>query len=332
MDQARDRDQDPAICWRFARAEAEQAASTGSPSYWLEPSVPPSCHPFGRSARIRLAHLSDEKFLPWRTGFEPNYGGAEDRWSLSEALRVDLEARTFRRNGVLAFVVSYENRRQDLIAAPPELGPAFQTLIVQIRRPDGDVYQHRPRALNCSTGLEPLRPGGRLQWPFCTMRGPGGFALGQVGVYELVVIAPRLGAASAPVQFEVVEPSQAGPKAPPVPRALAGTPASARSEARLRREIASRLGRRDIDPLTRGYLALTQIGFETDPAKIVKLESQALAPTSPTEVRHAAALARFKRLAAAGRLGRRARNDLCRRHLQRPEDQALSTRLCEEPL
>ncbi len=326
MNQARDRDQPTTACWQVADRQAQSEQSHGQPAYWTRPNQLPACHPFALIARFKLNRLSDDRLLPWRGRYDGQPQGAEDRWHAGSALAIDFEAPHFELGGVLAFTARFTNRGGDVISVPADLGPTFDTLIIRVRKPDGSHYQHSPRGLACSTATRPLLPGEVLYAPFATIRGPGGLALDQIGVYELQVIAPALGVASIPAPFEVIG-SQASAR---LPRALATASTPLRLAKAARRTIADLLRQPDLSPLTRGYLALSRLADERDAAAVPALEEMALAPVAPNEVRHLAAMARVKRLIANGGCSVKQRKSFCRDYLNQAGDALVAARICEE--
>lgn len=329
MNQADDRTQPTASAWAAANADAQAQQAAGKDPLWTMPAQVPACHPFSFAARTWLHNLTDDRLLPWGNKFERPYDGNEDVWHLDTAISVEPEAKRFTVGGVLAFTVAFTNRNARVMMSPLDLGPTFDTLIVQIRKPDGTVYRHRPRGLSCSTGVQALLPGETVRAPFCTIRGPGGFGLDQEGYYDIVVIAPSLGVASAPVKIEVV-PLRGAYRLQPIPKQLVASSSYHRLTAARQRSVGERLAQKGIDPLTKGYLAFAQLSGERDAAEIVKLERIALASDSPNEVRHAAAISRAKRLAEAGELTAAARRELCNRFLNQPGDERVAKLIREE--
>ncbi|HKX80222.1 MAG TPA: hypothetical protein VJM34_17045 [Novosphingobium sp.] len=327
MNQADDRTQTAASAWTAADIDAKAQQASGKETFWTNPQQAPACHPFCFTARSWLHSLSDDRLLPWGTKFERPYNGNEDVWHTDTSLWVEPEADNFRLGGVLAFTVVFENRTGRLIMAPFNFGPTFDTLMVQVRRPDGTVYRHRPRGLCCSTGVQVLAPGEIVRAPFSTVRGPGGFALNQVGQYEVVVIAPALGVGSLPVKFDVISP---GSTRPLITRQLVHSASFHRLGSARQKRVTDLLGQTGIDPLTRGYLAMAKLSGERDGKEVAKLERLAMASSSPNEVRHAAAISRAKRLARAGELTASARRELCDRFLNNAGDERVATLIREE--
>ena len=327
MNQANDRLQTPASSWTAADTDAQSLQAGGKDPLWTNPAQSPSCHPFCFTARSWLHSLSDARLLPWGTKFERPYDGNEDVWHTDTAIWVEPEAEDFRLGGVLAFNVVFQNRTGRVIRSPLNLGPTFDTLMVQVRRPDGTIYRHRPRGLSCSTGVQVIPPGETARAPFCTIRGPGGFALDQIGTYEIVAIAPTMGVGSLPIRIEVKQPRSGK-------RLIAKQLVSSASYHRLSRarqsRVAEMLEQPGLDALTRGYLALAGLIGERNAHQVLKLERLALSDKSPDEVRHAAAMSRAKRLARAGELTARTRRDLCDRFLGRPGDAQVAMLICEE--
>lgn len=305
---------------------ADEGASLAAASQGVDPLIfgapaPESgCLPFAWVARKQVqSSFAAGNLFP---GPGHNFSGVnvEDEMRTSNAVHLLPEHERYFRWGVLSLGVhiklppAYRNR------APALFGPQYGNLNLEIRRPDGKQYTHRPRTLCCVDKQDaPIRVRS-TNAPFCTFRGPNGAVFDQIGTYKIRVSMPGLGVRSKWVEIEVEPRKQFSILAnKAIRRQLAtGDVLSGRTRSAIRNAVERES---KLELHTRAYLALALSRGRCNPNEKEHLLRIAAHKLAPREIRLASLHARIKgKMREVARTQRKAVLDMVNRALPESAD------------
>lgn len=150
----------------------------------------------------------DPIVYPWGSYF--NGGGIlSDRADTSLTLVLRPELRRHEVGSHFPFEVVLSNKGSRKRQVCSQLDPRFQFVQLEITRPDGTCYTHRPRSFVCGDPRYDLRPGKRLVQPLVLLDGPGATIFPTAGMYSIKAFIPSLNIASRPLKIRV-QPSRLG--------------------------------------------------------------------------------------------------------------------------
>ncbi len=151
---------------------------------------------------------NDPIVYPWGSYF--NGGGIlSDRADQSFTLSLRQELLKHEVGSHFPFEVVLTNKGSRKRQVCSQLDPRFQFVQLEITRPDGTCYTHRPRSFVCGAPRYDLLPGKRLVQPLVLLDGPGATIFPTAGTYSIKAFIPSLNIASRPLKIRV-QPSRLG--------------------------------------------------------------------------------------------------------------------------
>ena len=91
-------------------------------------------------------------------------------------------------------------------SVPLHLGMKFGNVRLQVRRPDGNVYEHKSRSQICGAGRRILRPGERIARSFSVLHSPDGVVFPISGRYVVELTFPNIPLYADPLVIDVGNP------------------------------------------------------------------------------------------------------------------------------
>lgn len=187
--------------------EADALIAQDVPSAWDKRGLPAfrgmRTFPFRENSERDFREADSSKILPYGEAFrdgDPILHGAS---RLGMTLKVQPEKFRWAVGGVFACIVTLRNTTNKHLTAVQDLDPTVGYLVLEIERPDGTRYVHRPRVYRCGDHAFILKAGRSLQQPFVLVDGPGYSIFSEPGVYRVRASLPRVGSLSRWVKIAV---------------------------------------------------------------------------------------------------------------------------------
>ncbi len=169
-----------------------------------------NAYPFSKTGENHFTSSSEKDPIvyPWGSYFSGG-GILSDRadTSLTLVLRQELRRHEVGSHFACQLVLTNRGTKQNEVCS--QLDPRFQFVQIEITRPDGTSYTHRPRSFVCADPLYDLHPGKRLVQPIILLDGPGATIFPTPGMYSIKAFIPSRNVASRPVRIRV-QPNRLG--------------------------------------------------------------------------------------------------------------------------